>query len=199
MKRPFVLGLTGSIAMGKSTTAKMFAEMGIPVWDADAAVERLYAKGGLAVEPLSKLFPEAVSAGIVSKPALKAIIADDSTALTKLEEVVHPLVARDREEFLSRARSDIVVVDIPLLFETGGQARVDAVAVVSTDAETQRVRAMARPGMTTDHFETILAKQLPDAEKRARADYIIPTDDLDVARATTQDVIEKIRSQLADA
>ncbi|WP_417258530.1 dephospho-CoA kinase [Celeribacter sp.] len=199
ISRPFVIGLTGSIAMGKSTTAGFFVAAGIPVWDADAAVARLYARGGKAVEPLQAEFPSAVLDGEVSKTALKAIISKDSTALKRIEEIVHPLVAADRAQFIAETEAPIVVVDIPLLFETGAQEQVDCVVVVSTDAKTQRARALARDGMTEAHFEAILSKQLPDADKRARADYVIETDNLESARRQTQDIIDHIKNRLKHA
>lgn len=192
----FRLGLTGSIGMGKSTTARLFAEAGCDVWDADAAVHRLYAPGGVAVEPMRAVFPDAIIDGAVSRDALKRIIGADPTALSRVEAIVHPLVAEDRAAFAARAGSDILVFDIPLLFETGGNARMDAVVVVSTDAETQRRRVLERGTMTEAQFETILAKQVPDAEKRAKADYVIITDTPDHARAQVQSVIEDIRGKL---
>ena len=191
----FLLGLTGSIGMGKSTTAQMFADAGLPVWDADAAVHRLY-NGGAAVAPLAKIFPKAVVDGVVSRDVLKAIIATDATALKKIEAVVHPLVAGDRHSFVASSKDDIVVFDIPLLFETGADAWLDAVAVVTAPADIQRKRVMARPGMTTEQFELILSRQTPDADKRERADYLIETLTLDAARAAVDDVIGRIRDKL---
>jgi len=185
--------------MGKSTTARMFAEAGCAVWDADAAVHRLYAPGGAAVEPMSALHPDAVQNGAVSRERLKEWIAADPAALGRIEALVHPLVGADRAEFIAGATADIVVLDVPLLFETGGEARVDAVAVVSAPPEVQRARVLERGTMTEAQFEAILAKQMPDAEKRARADYIIESLTLEAARAQVQAVIKDIRSRQADA
>ncbi|PRX37167.1 dephospho-CoA kinase [Meinhardsimonia xiamenensis] len=197
--RPFRIGLTGSIGMGKSTTAAMFREEGLEVWDADAAVHRLYSPGGAAVAEIARLFPQAIVDGAVDRAALRAIIAREPEALAMIEKVVHPLVARDREVFLRNARGDIVVLDIPLLFETGAEDEVDAIVVVSAPPDVQRRRVMARPGMTEEQFETILAKQLPDAEKRRRADYVIETTSMEHARARVRRVIEDIRRRLDDA
>jgi dephospho-CoA kinase len=195
----FRLGLTGSIGMGKSTTARLFAEAGCAVWDADAAVHRLYSQDGAAVAPMQAEFPEAIVDGAVSRDRLKGIIGQDPTALQRIEAIVHPLVGMDREDFVANTKADILVFDIPLLFETGGDARMDAVAVVSVDAETQRARVMERGTMTEDQFQAICAKQMPDAEKRARADYLIVTDSMDHARQQVQDVIEDIRMRMKDA
>ena len=192
----FRLGLTGSIGMGKSTTAKMFAEEGCAVWDADAAVHRLYAKGGAAVAPMAEAFPDALENGAISRDRLKAIIAADPTALKRIEAIVHPLVARDRAGFAKMARADILVFDIPLLFEGGGDTGMDATATVSVDADTQEARVMERGTMTKAQFDQIRAKQMPDAEKRARADYVIITDTLDHARAQVQDIVRQIREQM---
>lgn len=195
----FKLGLTGSIGMGKSTTAKMFADEGCAVWDADAAVHRLYAKEGAAVAAFQELFPEAVIAGAVSRPALKEIISGDPEALKKIEALVHPLVAQDRARFLKNARSDIVVLDIPLLFETGGNARVDAVACVTVSAEIQEKRVMERGTMTVEQFENIRAKQMPNDKKCDLSDYVIETDTMLHAQLQVRAVVEDIRGKLRNA
>lgn len=195
----FIIGLTGSIGMGKSTTAKMFAEAGIPVWDADAAVHRLYEPGGAAVAPFQALQPGVVIDGAVSREALKVWMAEDPTALKQIEGIVHPLVAQDRQAFLRNNDADLVVLDIPLLFETGGNAGMDAVVVVSAPEALQRERVLARGTMDERTFEGIKAKQTPDAEKRARADYVIETLTLEGARAQVQSVIDDIRGKLTDA
>jgi len=195
----FVIGLTGSIGMGKSTTAKTFADEGCAVWDADAAVHRLYAKGGDAVASISEAFPEAVIDGAVSRDALKTIISRDPQALRRIEQIVHPLVAQDRARFMADADADCIVLDIPLLFETGGEARVDATVCVSVDAETQRKRVMERGTMTADQFAAILAKQMPDADKRARADYVIITDTPEHAARQVRDVLADIRKRMSHA
>lgn len=192
----FLLGLTGSIGMGKSTTAKMFAALGCAVWDADAAVHRLYARGGAAVPAFAQAFPEAVTDGTVWRDRLKEIIARDPTALTRIEQIVHPLVGQDRAAFLETAESDIAVLDIPLLFETGGEARMDATACVYTDEATQEARVLARGTMTRDQFLAIKAKQMPTADKIARATYVIRTDTLEQAAAQVQNIVEQIRSSL---
>lgn len=195
----FLLGLTGSIGMGKSTTAKMFAEEGCAVWDADAAVHRLYAAGGAAVAPMAAVFPDAIVDGAVSRDALKAIIAKDPADLTRIERIVHPLVAEDRKGFIDGADDDIVVLDIPLLYEGGNAEGFDAVCVVTAPPDVQRDRVLARSTMTEAQFEMILAKQVPDAEKRARADYIVVTDTLDHAARQVKDIVAEIRERLRDA
>ncbi len=198
-KRPFKIGLTGSIGMGKSTTAGMFADLGVPVWDADAAVHRLYARGGAAVAPIAALRPGAVVDGAVDRAALKRWIDEDRDALSRIEDIVHPLVAADRAAFLERTDADVVLLDIPLLFETGRQGDMDAVVVVSAPPEVQRARVLERGTMTETQFETILAKQVPDSEKRARADYVIQSTSLEAARAAVQDCLRDIRRKINDA
>jgi dephospho-CoA kinase len=179
MTRPTLVGLTGSIGMGKSETAKMFARLGIPVYDADAAVHRLYEAGGGAVAEIAKAFPDCVRDGHVDRAALAASLNDGRASLQRLEQIVHPLVAREQRAFLDQAEqagAEMVVLDIPLLFETGGHARMDAVVVVSAPEEVQRLRVMARPGMTAEKLDHILARQMPDAEKRAQAHFVVETD-----------------------
>ncbi len=173
-----VLGLTGSIGMGKSTTAAMFAQAGAAVYDADAAVHRLYRTGGAAVAPVGALFPEAIRDGAIDRTALGAIVQRDPAALAALEGVVHPLARAEEQRFRIEASSagrKVAVLDIPLLLETGGDARVDAVVVVSAPAEIQRARVLARPGMTAERFQMILGRQMADAEKRRRAHFIVGT------------------------
>ncbi|MBJ3761541.1 dephospho-CoA kinase [Maribius pontilimi] len=193
MSEAFLIGLTGSIGMGKSTTAQMFRDEGVPVWDADEAVHRLYAKDGAGVAKIRKLRPQAVIDGAVSRSVLKDWIAQDDTALARIEAEIHPLVQRDRERFLETLDSDIAVLDIPLLFETGSPDRFDLVAVVSAPAEIQRARVLERPGMTEAQLDRILSKQMPDARKRACADVIIPTLNLDDTRVTVRALIDDIR------
>lgn len=192
----FLLGLTGSIGMGKSTTAKMFSEYGCAVWDADAAVHRLYAKGGAAVAPFATLFPDVIVDGAVSRPALKKIIGRDPAALKQIEAIVHPLVGQDRSDFLAQVDADIVVLDIPLLFETGGDARMDATACVFTDDVTQQSRVMERGTMTLEQFLVIKSKQMPAQEKCGRATYVIETDTLEHAAQQVQTIVQTIRSKL---
>ncbi len=195
----FLLGLTGSIGMGKSTTAEMFVAEGCALWDADAAVHRLYAKDGAAIPLFRDAFPTSIVDGEISRTRLKEIIAQDAGALKKIEAIVHPLVGQDRAAFITSASSDIVVLDIPLLFETGGEAKVDAVACVITDDANQKARVMERGTMTEAQFETIKAKQLPAAVKAARADYVINTDTIEHARAQVQTVVGDIREKLRHA
>ena len=189
----FLLGLTGGIGMGKTTTAAMIADRGVPVWDADAAVHRLYAAGGAAVGPVGQLFPSALSADGIDRPVLKRLLADDPSALGRLEAVVHPLVAADRTAFVrDHGDAPILLLDIPLLYETGADAQMDGVAVVSAPAALQRARVLSRPGMTESMLDLILGRQMPDAEKRARADWIIPTETLDGARDAVDAILAEI-------
>lgn len=196
MARPYLLGLTGSIGMGKSTTAAMFAERGVPVWDADEAVARLYAAGGAAGGPIGAAFPGAVGPDGVNRERLRREIASDAEALARIEAIVHPLVAADRQAFIDAATAPVLLFDIPLLFETGADKWLDAVAVVSVDAATQRERVLARQDMTEERLALMLARQMPDAEKRARADFVIPTDDMDIAARAVDDVLDLIRRQV---
>lgn len=193
-----VAGLTGSIAMGKTETAKMFASRGIPVFDSDAAVHELYAKGGKAVEPLRKLAPDAIIDEAVDRRKLAALVQADPALLKKIEAVVHPLVKARQQAFFVEAApsSDIVLLDIPLLFETGRDRDVDVIIVVSAGEVLQRERALARPGMTADKLDFILSRQLPDAEKRRRADYVIDTSvSLAETAAEVDRVIAAIRAK----
>ncbi len=196
-----LVGLTGSIGMGKSTTAQMFADEGVPVYDADAAVHALYAKGGAAVAALQAAFGEDVVVdGAIDRNRLGARVLNDPAAMKQLEAIVHPLVGASRTGFFEAARAaaaPIVILDIPLLFETGGEKAVQAVVVVSAPAELQRQRVLARPGMTPEKFEAIFARQLPDAEKRSRADFVIDTGQgLESARDQVRKVLATLRRRL---
>jgi dephospho-CoA kinase len=190
----FVLGLTGSLGMGKSATAKMFAEEGVPVHDADAAVHQLYE--GEAVAAIEKEFPGTTANGKVNRGKLGARVLGDKAALKRLEQIVHPLVRADEEHFLAcaeRSGASVALLDIPLLYETEGHKRCDAVVVVSAPAGVQRARAFERAGMSVEKFEEILAKQMPDAEKRARADFVVDTSrGFDDARAQVRDILKAV-------
>ncbi len=190
----FILGLTGSLGMGKSTTAAMFAEEGVPVHDADAAVHELYE--GEAVKAIEAAFPGTTAGGKVDRDKLGQRVLGDAAAMKKLEQIVHPLVRQAEQRFLAdaeRSGAAVAVLDIPLLFETGAQARCDAVAVVSAPAELQRARAFERPGMTEAKFQAILAKQMPDADKRARADFVVDTGQgFEHARAQVRDILKQV-------
>jgi dephospho-CoA kinase len=195
MTRPFRLGLTGSIGMGKTTTAAMFRNEGIPVWDADAAVHRLYEAGGAAAAAIAALCPAALHDGRVDRAVLKEWLAGTNDGLARLEEVVHPLIRADRERFLEAAvaRGDrLVVLDIPLLFETRAEAELDAVLVVTADETVQRARVMARQGMTPELFAALMARQMPDADKRARATYVIKTVTPDLTRTEVRALIRQL-------
>jgi dephospho-CoA kinase len=190
----FVLGLTGSLGMGKSTTARFFAEEGVPVHDADAVVHRLY--DGEAAAAIEAAFPGTTTAGKVDREKLATRVLGDGGALKRLEEIVHPLVQEAERRLLAEAQArgeKVAVLDIPLLFETGGEERVDAVVVVSAPADVQRSRALERPGMTVDKLDAILAKQMPDEEKRRRADFVVDTSrGFAVARAEVRAILGAI-------
>ncbi len=181
--------------MGKSTTAEMFAERGVSVWDADAAVRRAYRAGGPAVGPVSRLVPEAVRDGGINKDILREAISEDSSLLSKIEAIVHPLVAEDREEFTrerAAAGETLLVYEIPLLFETGAETGYDGIVVASAPAEAQRRRVLERGSMTGEDFELILARQMPDSEKRRRADWVIETTSPEEARNRVDGILEEL-------
>jgi len=190
-ERPFVLCLTGSLGMGKSTAARFFAEAGVPVHDSDAVVHALYE--GEAVPAIEQAFPGSTSGGKVDRAKLASLVLNDPAALARLEAIVHPLVSVSRDRFLAAAQARgaaVVVLDVPLLFESAMERRCDAVVVVSAPPEVQRQRAFERPGMTEEKFAAILAKQMPDAEKRRRADFIVDSSkDFDHARAQVRDIL----------
>jgi dephospho-CoA kinase len=194
-----VIGLTGSIGMGKSTVAAMFADEGAPAFNSDDVVHALYAPGGAAVGPVGEAFPGVVRDGAIDRAALSAQVVNNDEAIARLERIVHPLVRQAQAEFLEANRDvgvGAVVLDIPLLFETGGSALVDKVVVVSAPAKVQRARVLGRPGMTEEKFEALHARQLPDAEKRARADFVIDTGgDFDATRAQVRAVLDALREQ----
>ena len=191
------LGLTGSIGMGKSATAAMFAEQGCPVYDADAEVHRLYAKGGAAVAPVEAAFPGVAEDGAINRARLSAQVVGDNAALDRLNGIVWPLLGTARQEFFRKAKEDgvaIVVLDIPLLFETGGERNMDAVVVVSAPADIQRQRVLAREDMNEAKLDAILARQMADAEKRARAHFVVDTSrGFDAARAQVRDIIATLK------
>ena len=188
----YVLGLTGSIGMGKSTTASMFADEGVPVWDADQTVRKLYAQGGAAADQIADIHPVVIEDGAVSRAKLRDLIATDAAVLDRIQSIVHPLVAADRILFFKNAKTPIVVLDVPLLFETKADALCNGVVVVSTNPKNQRSRVMARGEMSEADFNMILARQMPDAEKRVRATWVIYTDTLDGARQSVRDILTEI-------
>lgn len=199
----YLIGLTGSIGMGKSQTASLFRDEGVPVYDADAAVHALYEKGGAAVAPIGQLVPEAVVDGAVDRVILGRHVLQDNDKLKALEAIVHPLAGQTQMQFLTQAVADgaeMVVLDIPLLFETGGDGFVDSVVVVSAPATMQRERVLARPGMSEEKLDDILAKQMPDADKRARADFIVDSS-ISVADAHRQvrAILEQLRGRQGTA
>ncbi|MDO9560537.1 MAG: dephospho-CoA kinase [Bradyrhizobium sp.] len=189
-----ILGLTGSIGMGKSTTAKLFAEAGVPVYDADATVHQLYE--GEAAPAVEAAFPGTTVDGKVDRQKLSARVVHDPAAMKRLEQIVHPMLGASRQKFFEeaeRAGAPVTVVDVPLLYETGGEKRVDAVVVVTTSPENQRARIMARGTMTGEALDSILARQLPDAEKRKRADFVVDTSHgLDPVRAQIRDILQQV-------
>jgi dephospho-CoA kinase len=190
----FIIGLTGSLGMGKSTTARFFAEQGVPVHDADAVVHRLY--DGEAAAAIEAAFPGTTSLGKVDRNRLAALVLVDPAALKKLEAIVHPLVQAAERRLLAQAQSrgeKVAVLDIPLLFETGGEERVDAIVVVTAPAEVQRSRVLARPGVTSEKLDAILGRQMPDAEKRRRADFVVDTSrGFDAARAQVRAILDAV-------
>jgi len=200
-RKPFKVGLTGSIGMGKSETAKLFARLGVPVYDADAMVHALYDKSGAAVEPIGRAFPGTVRHGKVDREALAVRLAGDEAAFRKLESIVHPLVRAAQREFLGAAEKrgeELVVLDIPLLFETGGEKNMDAVVVVSAPACVQRARVLSRPGMTEEKLAAIEARQAPDVDKRAHADFVVETDKgLEHAFETVKQIVAELRGRAA--
>jgi dephospho-CoA kinase len=197
MPKPFVIGLTGSIGMGKSETARLFAAEGIPVHDADAAIAQLYGQNGDAVETIGREFPGAIKNDAVDRAALSALVMKDAAALQKLEKLVHPLVDAHRQKFLRETIAPIILFDIPLLFETGADEEMDALVVASAPAAVQRARVLARPGMTVEKFEALKARQMDDVEKRQQAHYVVMTDKgLDHAREQVKMILADIRNKL---
>ncbi len=193
-----VIGLTGSIAMGKSETARLFAQFGLPVFDSDSAVHQLYARDGAAVAPIGDLVPDAIRDGAVDRQRLSAALAADAALLRRIEAVVHPLVRQRQQAFLAEARAagaGVAVLDIPLLFETGREGDVDRIVVVAAPAELQRQRALARPGMTPEKLDFVLSRQMPDAEKRRRAHYVVDSSaGLEVARRQVAAILADVES-----
>ncbi len=190
-----LLGLTGSIGMGKSTTANTFREEGVPVWDADQVVHQLYSPGGTAVAKIGHVFPSAIVDAGVSREKLKDIIRQDSSALDKIEHILKPLLNEHRQDFINNHDDPLLLFDIPLLFETGADKWLDSVLVVTAPQSVQRSRVLARDGMTEAHFDNLLSRQMPDAAKRTRADYVIETLDMDQTRAAVQKLIAEITGQ----
>lgn len=190
----FLLGLTGSIGMGKSTTAGFFKDAGCDVWDADAAVHRLYAKQGAAVAPLSNLFPKALIEGAISRQVLKHELQKNPDLIEQLEAIVHPLVTQDRQTFIDSAQSDILVFDIPLLFETGADAHMNAVICVTIDEEEQKKRVLEREMMSEKMFEQVKSRQWSNSQKCEKADFVILTDTLDHVRAQVDNILANLRA-----
>ena len=195
----FVIGLTGSIGMGKSTTAQMFADEGIPVWDADATVRDLYGPNGAASTVIASHYPTAMDGASVSRSKLRELIATDPEVLDQIQSLVHPLVAASRVDFLTTTSAPIVLLDIPLLFETGADDNCDAVVVVSVSSELQKARVLARSEMSEADLKIILSRQMPDKEKRDRARWVVQTRTLDEARQSVKDILAEIKRELANA
>jgi len=198
-RHPLVVGLTGSIGMGKSETARLFARLGVPVHDADAAVHRLYETGGAAVAAIAQAFPSCVAQGRVDRDCLAAHLRKDRKAFATLESIVHPLVAIEQRAFIDEAAADgadMVVLDVPLLFETGKQSEMDAIVVVSAPPDVQRARVLARAGMNEESLDHILARQMPDVDKRARAHFVVETDKgLDHALEQVKSIVAALRQR----
>ena len=202
LKQTVLLGLTGSIGMGKSTTAAMFLKRGIPVWDADSTVHKLYAKNGAAVKFFNQEIPSAVLNGEVSRVILKKLIKEDINNLKKIEQIVHPLVSKDRLTFIENSKkynAPLIVLDIPLLFETGFYKLVDYIAVVTVDYTTQKQRVLDRESMTEEMFTQILDKQVCNEEKKRKADFIIPTETIEAAESKVQEIIVQLERQVRNA
>jgi dephospho-CoA kinase len=201
-RRPLLVGLTGSIGMGKSETARLFAKLGIPVHDADAAVHRLYEPGGAAVTAIGLAFPACVARGRVDRHRLAAHLRKDRSAFARLEDIVHPLVAAEQRAFIDQAAAsgaDMVVLDVPLLFETGKQGDMDAIVVVSAPQDVQRARVLARAGMSEEALDHILARQMPDVDKRARAHFVVETDKgLDHALEQVKSIVAALRLRASE-
>ncbi len=200
--KPFILGLTGSIGMGKSATARIFSQLGVPVWDADAAVHDLYSGDTTATRDIANLVPDAVTAQGVDRSILKKKIAATPDLLKKIESIVHPLVAQDRQDFFQTAvenNAPLVVFDIPLLFENNSDKNCDAVLVVTATPAEQKRRVLERPGMTEENFRFILSRQMPDADKRAAADYVLETTTPEAAQEFVRNLVEKLTKGRLDA
>jgi dephospho-CoA kinase len=195
----YLLGLTGSIGMGKSATAALFAARGCLIWDADLAVHRAYNEGGDGVAEIRKIAITAVDTNSVNRDKLRTLILEDPTLLAKIEAIIHPIVQKDRQAFIASNPGSILVFDIPLLFELNSESDFDAVACVLSTFEMQKTRVMARPGMTRTHLEMIISKQLPAADKAARANYIINTATKDIARAAVDSIIKDIKRKVENA
>jgi|TARA_B110000211_G_C13845866_1_gene450033 dephospho-CoA kinase len=195
----YLLGLTGSIGMGKSTTAALFAARGCLIWDADLAVHRAYNEGGDGVAEIKKIATTAIDSNSVNRDKLRTLILEDPTLLAKIEAIIHPIVQKDRQAFIASNPGSILVFDIPLLFELNSESDFDAVACVLSTFEMQKTRVMARPGMTRTHLEMIISKQLPAADKAARANYIINTATKDIARAAVDSIIKDIKRKVENA